>query len=588
MPVALSYSDTTSEHSHTGRGSSRKQSTLQTFFCLLVSRCMTLVLLFALLYATIYAVNPSAALPPVCSITNEDFTQFCCSGGQGLSVLFLYMCSVLLGLLFNKLFRLPGLMGMLLAGILIRLTEELLSKDFQLIKGPCANVSGDNFPTVQFVKLLQLDPIVSMILRYLSLAVILARAGLNLNVQVLKKSWLTIGRIALFPSLAEALIVMVVSTLLIKWPWSWGAILGFVLSSVSPAVVVPEMLKVKDTGYGYDKGIPTIVLAAASLDNVIDIIGFGISFNVAFSPSSIDEVLNNNSVSNTTNNGDIIGKSIGLGIAYVLLGIVIGVAVGFIFWLVPQALPKRLQKLDQMLRILLATLVPICLILITEILHLPGTGSMGTISFCLMLLLGWQSYNWPWKLYKKWIPETKLSTNCSYCHKKKSITGCNYRSTTVAHKGNQAISRLNDVFSALWWFLEPILFVIVGTKVNVLAFGQMELGLPVVALLVGIVFRFGVSVICTWPSALNWKERTFLAVSWIPKATIQAAIGANALDKATELGIEQLITWGELILTLAVLSILITAPVGAVLIARLAKYLLKKRVPDLELTRISS
>merc|ERR1712156_620748 len=124
----------------------------------------------------------------------------------------------------------------------------------------------------------------SGILRGIALVVILMRAGLGLDPQALKKLSGMVFRLAFTPCLVETTVVAVFSHLLLGFPWMWGFMLGFVLAAVSPAVVVPCLLSLQEKGYGVDKGIPTLVIAAASVDDVLAISGFTILLGITFKP----------------------------------------------------------------------------------------------------------------------------------------------------------------------------------------------------------------------------------------------------------------------------------------------------------------
>merc|ERR1719322_1086551 len=167
------------------------------------------------------------------------------------------VCALLLGRLF-ELARLPALLGMLLTGIALK-----------------------NLPGIVFE---DRWPDYSSTLRGTALVIILMRAGLGLDPQALIKHSGLVFRLAFTPCLVETLVVAVASHLLLDFPWLWGFMLGFVLAAVSPAVVVPCLLQLQERGYGVDKGIPTLVIAAASVDDVLAISGFTILLGITFKP----------------------------------------------------------------------------------------------------------------------------------------------------------------------------------------------------------------------------------------------------------------------------------------------------------------
>lgn len=178
--------------------------------------------------------------------------------GAGFSLLVLYLTSTACGTLVKQLSRrLPPLLGMLLAGLVLRnLPGEPLRSDHALLGHAFAWWSNK--------------------LRACALATIMLRAGLGLDLAKLRRMGLTMARLAFCPCLAEALTVALLAAALLSMPPAWGGTLGFVIAAVSPAVVVPGMLDLQARGFGTAKGIPTMVVAAASFDDVLAIAGFGV------------------------------------------------------------------------------------------------------------------------------------------------------------------------------------------------------------------------------------------------------------------------------------------------------------------------
>ena len=180
-------------------------------------------------------------------------------GGVLFSLTTLFTTSILSGKLV-QLCGVPPLLGMLLVGFIFRLFSD---------------VAGNTIFIV--------PPIWSSSLRAGALVVILARAGLGLDLDNLRRLSWSVLRLACLPNLSEAIVDAFVATLLFQMPWLWALMLGFVLSAVSPAVVVPTLLRLKDQRYGTKKGIPDLVLAAASFDDVLSISGFGICLGLSLS-----------------------------------------------------------------------------------------------------------------------------------------------------------------------------------------------------------------------------------------------------------------------------------------------------------------
>nr|XP_035149107.1 sodium/hydrogen exchanger 9B1 isoform X2 [Callithrix jacchus]XP_035149108.1 sodium/hydrogen exchanger 9B1 isoform X2 [Callithrix jacchus]XP_035149109.1 sodium/hydrogen exchanger 9B1 isoform X2 [Callithrix jacchus]XP_035149111.1 sodium/hydrogen exchanger 9B1 isoform X2 [Callithrix jacchus] len=188
--------------------------------------------------------------------------------GGNLFGLLIIFYSAIIGGKFLELIRiplvppLPPLLGMLLAGFMIR-----------------------NVPFIS--KHIHVDSTLSSVIRNIALTVILIRAGLGLDPQALKHLKEVCFRLAAGPCLIEASAAAVFSHFIMKFPWQWAFLLGFVLGAVSPAVVVPSMLLLQENGYGIKKGIPTLLMAASSMDDILAITGFNTCLSIVFSTGSI-------------------------------------------------------------------------------------------------------------------------------------------------------------------------------------------------------------------------------------------------------------------------------------------------------------
>ncbi|XP_070359492.1 sodium/hydrogen exchanger 9B2-like isoform X2 [Equus asinus] len=236
--------------------STHLQRLRQTFACPprgLLDRVITNVTILVLLWAVVWSITGSECLP----------------GGNLFGIIILFYCTIfggkLLGLIkLPTLPPLPPLLGMLLAGFLIR-----------------------NIPVVN--DNVQIKHKWSSALRSIALSVILVRAGLGLDPQALRKLKGVCVRLAMGPCLVEACSSALLAHFLMGLPWQWGFILGFVLGAVSPAVVVPSMLLLQEGGYGVEKGVPTLLMAAGSFDDILAITGFNTCLGMAFSTAWLDK-----------------------------------------------------------------------------------------------------------------------------------------------------------------------------------------------------------------------------------------------------------------------------------------------------------
>lgn len=388
------------------------------------------------------------------------------------SLALIFLCGLLLGSIFQKI-KLPPLLGMIITGIIL---------------GPYALNLID-----QSVLSISLD------LRQIALIIILTRAGLNLDINSLKK----VGRPAILmcflPACFEIIGMVLLAPPLLGISILDALIMGTVVAAVSPAVIVPKMLKLIETGYGKDKSIPQMIMAGASVDDVFVIVLFtsftGLAQGESFSPISLIQVP--------------ISIILGLG-----LGILIGIILGFFF--------KKVHMRDS---------IKVIIIL--------------SISFLLVTLEN---------SLKGIVPISGLIAIMSIGISLQKIR-------------SDASKRISTKFSKLWVAAELMLFVLVGATVDIkYAFSA---GIMAILLIFGVlVFRMIGVLICLIKTKLNKKERIFCMIAYCPKATVQAAIGYIPLTMG--------LSCGNIVLTVAVLSILITAPLGAFFIELLYKRLLKK------------
>lgn len=388
------------------------------------------------------------------------------------SLALVFLCGMILGSLFKKL-KLPALLGMLLTGI-------LLGPNFlNLLDSSILNISAD--------------------LRQIALIIILTRAGLNLDIQDLKK----VGRPAFFmcfiPATLEIIGMIILASYLFKLSFLDSAILGTVIAAVSPAVIVPKMLKLMEEGYGKKNSIPQLIMAGASVDDIFVIVLFTVFTGLATTGAlSFAEFIK-------------IPTSIILGL---LAGAILGKILALFF--------EKIHLRDSNKVIILLS---IAFLLVT--LEKSITGVIGFSGLLAIMAMG--------GTIKKFRKEVAI--------------------------------RLSNKFSKLWIASELILFVLVGASVNINYLSST--GILAIILILGVlIFRmFGV-FISLLGTPLDRKERLFSMIAYCPKATVQAAIGSIPLAMG--------LPCGELILSIAVLSILITAPLASFAIDLTYKKLLTK------------
>ena len=376
------------------------------------------------------------------------------------------------GWLFSRI-KLPSLMGMIIVGIL--LSPHCLN----LVDQSILLISGD--------------------IRQIALVIILTRAGLSLNVDDLKK----VGRPAILmcfvPACVEMLGAILFGPMLLGISTLDAAIIGSVIAAVSPAVVVPRMIRLMEDGYGKDKSIPQLILAGASVDDVFVIVIFTALTTLAstgeLSPSSFLQIP-----------------------VSICLGILLG---GIVGWLLVEFFKKN--HIRDSLKVLIILSISFLLLEVQNRLEgiIPVSGLLAIMSMGIV----------------------------------------------VNQKYGVLARRLSVKYNKLWLCAEIFLFVLVGVAVDLnyaLAAGAAAIILVAAAL----AFRMVGVALSLVKTDLTGRERLFCMVAYTPKATVQAAIGTIPLAMGLECG--------SLVLTVAVISILLTAPFGAICIDRLHQRLLTK------------
>ena len=372
---------------------------------------------------------------------------------------------ITLGLIFNKLFKsikLPGLLGMLILGVIVG--PNMLN----LISNDILTISPD--------------------LRKIALIVILLRAGLGINRSTLKKVGKTALKMSFLPCVIEGFAIAFVSKYILNISFIEAGMLGFIIAAVSPAVVVPQMLELINKGKGRENGVPTIILAASSIDDVFAITIFS-TFLGLYGGSNIS----------------ISGKLLSIPIS-ILLGGGIGI------------------------------LIALLLIGIFKKFHLRDTEKTLIILASGMFLTSLED------IFKNRVPIA-------------SLLGVMVVGFILLDKYPKVANRISEKFNKVWVFAEILLFVLVGAQVDVKVIVHSGL-LGLLVLFIGLVARSIGVYISLMGSNLNFKEKIFCIISFMPKATVQAAMGAVPLASG--------VASGNLILAIAVLSIIVTAPLGAV------------------------
>ncbi|XP_071071396.1 sodium/hydrogen exchanger 9B1 isoform X3 [Dasypus novemcinctus] len=366
-------------------------------------------------------------------------------GGNLFGLLIIFYCSLLGGKLLEVIKipsvpQLPPLLGMLLGGFTVR-----------------------NIPFIS--EHININSVWSSTLRNAALTIILIQAGLGLDPKALQHLKRVCLRLSMGPCLVEACSAALFSHLFMEFPWQWAFLLGFpfsfVLGAVSPAVVVPSMLLLQEQGYGVEKGIPTLLVAASSVDDIVAITGFNVCMSIVFSSGDLLNTLLNS-------------------FWEVILGVLLGVALGIF----AQYFPSR----DQI--------------------------------------------------------------------------------------------RVQKIIAGTWKVFQPLLFGLVGAEVSVLSLRENSIGTCVATVSLALLVRICATFFLMSFAGFSFKEKIFIALSWMPKATVQAVLGPLALETARVVA-PHLEDASRDVMTTAFLAILITAPNGALIIGLLGPKILTRADPRL-------
>ena len=384
---------------------------------------------------------------------------------------------ILFALMGNYLFNkagLPGLLGMMATGMIL---------------GPSGfNIIGDE------VQLLLKE------FKTVALIVILIRAGLGVSKETLNRIGGPAIRMSFIPGVIEWIVVMAAAHWLLGLGVLEAGMLGFIIAAVSPAVVVPSMLYLKEIGIGMKKDVPTLVLAGASLDDVFAITIFGVFAGLAA--------------------GDAANW------AYVFLGVPAGIVLGA----------------------LIGALIGLTFTWFYKKYHLRDT--MKVIIFLVVSVIFYELAELP--VIKSVVPIAAL-------------LGIMAIGFVLLEKYDMLAVRMANKFNKIWVFAEILLFVYIGLEVRLVDVNTSLVGIGVLILMIGLFARSLGVYLSLIKSHLNSREKLFCVIAYWPKATVQAAMGAVPLTMAlngqmTDMTVED----GQLILTMAVLSIIVTAPLGAI------------------------
>ncbi|KAK6619103.1 hypothetical protein RUM44_003485 [Polyplax serrata] len=435
------------------------------------ARLFALVLVGFLLWGIVYCILGKTAAP----------------GGQLFGLALLCICANLGGWL-ATVFTLPALVGMLAVGVL--------------------------FQNVGFVHISEDYKEICSILRKIALVIILIRAGLDLDPRALRRLYISVMKLGLVPWIIECAIIATMTYFLLDLPWIWGFLLGSIIAAVSPAVIVPCLLRLRTKGYGIAKGIPTLIIAISGIDDAASVAIFGIIHGLMFSKESL--VFN-----------------IIQGPVSVVMGFGFGIVWGFLM----KFIPVKDDPFVIPLRVLLLFCGGIIAVLGSEEINFGGAGPLGCVTAAFVSFLFWSKQGWD-------VEDNPAAT----------------------------------AFEIFWMIFEPILFGITGTEIRIDEMNGEDVKIGLLCLGAGILVRMVLTICIAFGDRLNMKEKVFAAFALMAKATVQAALGPVAVEtvKHATNGTPEDKKRADFVLLVCILSIILTAPIGAIIISLLGPRLLTK------------
>lgn len=460
-------------------------------------------------------------------------------GNSLFNLIVTWICAFIGHQLISKFTGLPGLVGSLSVGILL---GNLL---------PAPALKDSILPLI-------IDPQISSTIRLLCFAVIMLRAGLGMySIEKLfrNSSWRVMVLLIFLPNIIEATCISVLSKFILRLDWIWSWILGFGLAAISPAVLVPLMLDLQLKGYGEEKGIGTMLIASSSFDDILSVAVFTIL--LGFVPFASVE------------------NSLALEVSRPFIELFSGFLLSFLIPIMGWIFVFRAELISIHHSIFLLSVSSLYMLLG----RLVGYQAAGVIG---VLGGGWLYQN-PLVL-SKFARKLKLSTN-EYLYE----------------VDDSLLTDIQRQLKTLWDVLGyPLLFSLIGTSIVFREskvsekfndfdqdIGQIY-GILALVILTSLLIRCLVAFACSFAHEFKLRERVFIAVAWIPKATVQAALASVPLDlmisalnsgsvSAENQDFKRQVLQARIVLIGCVLAVLISAPLGSALITLLGPRFLERK-----------
>ncbi|XP_066138687.1 sodium/hydrogen exchanger 9B2-like isoform X1 [Euwallacea fornicatus] len=351
---------------------------------------------------------------------------------------------------------------------------------------------------------------ISKVLREFALVMILTRAGLDLDPHALKRLKFPVLKISVIPFMVEIGVTAVLAKYLLSIPWDYSILLGSAVGAVSPAVIVPCLFRLRSKGYGVAKGIPTLIIAVAGIDDASSVAVFGIIKTVMFSDSSVTELVMQG------------------------LSVVVGIGFGAMWGIICNYTPEKHDPFMVPLRILMLLAGGTVTLFGSELIGYGGAGPLACVATAFTCIVCWTRQGWD-------IEDNPAAT----------------------------------AFEIFWMLFEPIVFGVTGAQVKFSELDGSVIGVGIGILVVAFLLRQLATVLVSVRCNYNMKEKVFIAFSLMAKATVQAALAGVALSEIKD---ESSAEYGyaKKVMMVCILSIIVTAPTGAILISVTGPRLLTK------------
>ncbi|XP_029044926.1 sodium/hydrogen exchanger 9B2 isoform X1 [Osmia bicornis bicornis] len=372
-------------------------------------------------------------------------------------------------------------------------------------------ITGIIFQNVGLVHIEGSYTVVVSNLRKIALVIILTRAGLDLDPNALKRLRVTVPKLGLIPWIVETIVVATLTSHFLELPLVWGFLLGSVVAAVSPAVVVPCLFRLRAKGYGVAKGIPTLIIAISGIDDAASVAIHGIMKSIMFSHDALWYQIIQGPIS-------IIG----------------GLGFGVLWGWLAKYVPEKGDPYMVPMRVLMLLGGGLVAVFGSEAIELGGAGPLAVVAAAFVSCYFWQTQGWE-------VDDNPVAT----------------------------------AFEIFWMIFEPILFAMTGTQIKIDELDGKTVYLSLGCLLAAFIIRIIVTILVGVGSKLNLKEKVFIALACMAKATVQAALAPTTLDRIDHNNPKEMY-YAETVVTVCILSILLTAPTGAILITLSGPKLLTK------------